>query len=247
MFDLIIGKTRRLPSHATLLIVISTMAQGVAALVAVMGSAPFIAQQIPRMPTMVAFVAPAPSPPTPPAPPRSAVQRSAQLKPVARAEPVRSIRDDSAPVDESRSTEHGQTGPPSVDDGVRGGVEGGVPSGIVGGFVESAPEPPPPPVEAPPVRIGGTILSPTLVHRVEPVYPPAAAVARLQGLVILEAIIDRDGTVSDVKVLRTAGSILDREALTAVRQWRYAPLVVNGRSLRFVVTVMLTFSVANAT
>jgi protein TonB len=85
------------------------------------------------------------------------------------------------------------------------------------------------------------------VHRVEPVYPPAAAVARLQGLVILEAIIDRDGTVSDVKVLRTAGSILDREALTAVRQWRYAPLVLNGRSLRFVVTVMLTFSVANAT
>ncbi len=65
----------------------------------------------------------------------------------------------------------------------------------------------------------------------------------MQGLVILETLVDRDGTVEDVKVLRSAGSVLDREALAAVRQWRYAPLILNGRPLRFVVTVTLSFAV----
>jgi len=99
----------------------------------------------------------------------------------------------------------------------------------------------------PTIRIGGKIQSPRLLHRVEPFYPPAAVIARLQGLVILEALVDRDGTVVDVKVLRSAGSVLDREALIAVRQWRYAPLVLNGQRLRFVVTVILSFSVQSAT
>ena len=74
-----------------------------------------------------------------------------------------------------------------------------------------------------------------------------AVSARLQGVVILEALVDREGTVADVKVLRSAGSVLDREALIAVRQWRYAPLVLNGQRLRFVVTVILSFSVESAT
>ena len=85
------------------------------------------------------------------------------------------------------------------------------------------------------------------MHRVEPFYPLVAVSAHLQGLVILEALVDRDGTVADVKVLRSAGSVLDREALFAVRQWRYAPLVLNGHRLRFVVTVILSFSVESAT
>ena len=59
---------------------------------------------------------------------------------------------------------------------------------------------------------------PTLIHRVEPYYPPTAVDARLQGLVILEAIIDRDGTVAEVKVLRSASTLLDREAVLAVKQ-----------------------------
>ena len=66
--------------------------------------------------------------------------------------------------------------------------------------------------------------------------------ARLQGMVILEAIVDRDGTVAEVKVLRSASTLLDREALIAVRQWRYSPLVLNGQRERFVLTVMLSFS-----
>jgi len=250
MFDLITGKARRLPSHSTLPIVISTTAQAAAAaVVAVLVTGLFVAEQIPKVPTMLAFVAPPPSPPPPPAPPPPP-QSSASVKPVTRADPVLSTREDVAPVDESRSSEPETTGPPSFDDGVVGGIEGGIPGGIAGGLSGGLPEPPPPPPvhEAPPpIRIGGKIQSPRLLHRVEPFYPPAAVIARLQGLVILEALVDRDGTVVDVKVLRSAGSVLDREALTAVRQWRYAPLVLNGQRLRFVATVILSFSVESAT
>jgi TonB family protein len=60
--------------------------------------------------------------------------------------------------------------------------------------------------------------------------------------VILEAIVDRDGTVAEVKVLRSASALLDREALIAVRQWRYTPLVLNGQRERFILTVTLSFN-----
>jgi periplasmic protein TonB len=246
MFDLIRGKARHLPSHSTLPIVISTTAQAAAAAVAVMVTALFVAEQIPKAPTMLAFVAPPPSPPLPPAPPPPPAQRSASVEPVTRAEPVLSTREDLVPVDEVRSSQPEATGPPSFDDGVAGGIEGGVPGGIAGGLVGGLPEPPPPPPvpeTPPPIRIGGKIQAPTLLRRVEPVYPPVAVSARLQGLVILEALVDHDGTVADVKVLRSAGPVLDREALIAVRQWQYSPLVLNGGRKRFVLTVMLWFSV----
>jgi protein TonB len=67
--------------------------------------------------------------------------------------------------------------------------------------------------------------------------------ARLQGMVILEAIVDRDGSVAEVKVLRSVNPLLDREAVLAVKQWRYSPLVLNGLRERFVLTVMLSFSI----
>jgi protein TonB len=91
------------------------------------------------------------------------------------------------------------------------------------------------------VRVGGQIEVPALVHRVEPNYPPIAVNAHLQGLVILEAIVERDGSVGEVKVLKSAGALLDREALIAVRQWRYSPLVLNGVRERFILTVTLSF------
>jgi protein TonB len=245
MFDLIAGKARHVPSHSTLPIIISTVAQAATAAVAITVSALLVAEHIPTIPTMLAFVPPAPSPPPPPAPPPPA-QRSASVTPVTRAEPAGSTREEAVAVDEARSSEPETTDAPSFGDGVASGVEGGVPGGIAGGLVGGLPEPPPPPPLPPapsPIRIGGKIQSPTLLHRVEPVYPPVAVSARLQGVVILEALVERDGTVVDVRVLRSAGSVLDREALIAVRQWRYAPLRLNGQHLRFVVTVVLSFTV----
>jgi periplasmic protein TonB len=247
MFDLITGKARHLPSHPTLPIVMSTIAQAAAGVVAVIVPVLLIAEQIPNVPTMLAFVAPAPSPP-PPAPPPA--QHSAPVKPATQVEPTSSMREVVAPVDMPRSIEPEPAGPSFLDDRVAGGVEGGVPGGIAGGLVGGLPEPPPPPPvlePPPPIRVGGKIHAPALLHRVEPFYPPAAVRARLEGLAILEALVDRDGSVAEVTVLRSAGSVLDREALIAVRQWRYSPLVQNGQPRRFVVTVILSFSVEGKT
>jgi protein TonB len=239
MFDTVTGKARHLPSHAALPIMLSTTAQAAAVAAVLVVPALFVAEQIPEIPTMMAFVAPPPPPPAPPPPP---MQRPAPAKP-APAVPSRSEM--VAPVEEPREISLEPVAAEEFDEGVPGGVEGGVPGGIVGGVVGGLPEPPPPPpppaASRPPIRIGGQIQAPTLIHRVEPSYPPTAVDAHLQGIVILEAIVDRDGTVAEVKVLRSANGLLDREALIAVRQWRYSPLVLNGQRERFVLTVTLSF------
>jgi protein TonB len=65
----------------------------------------------------------------------------------------------------------------------------------------------------------------------------------VQGVVILEAVVDREGSVEDVRVLRSI-PLLDRAAIDAVRQWRYSPLLLNGRPERFVLTVTVSFSLS---
>jgi protein TonB len=243
MFDTITGKASHLPSHATLPIFVSTTAQALAVTTILVLPALFVAEQIPEIPTIMAFVAPPPAPPAPPPPP---MQRPAPAKPVVQAQPAPSTSNLVAPVEVPKAIEPEPAGPEYLDEGVPGGVEGGVPGGIAGGVLGGLPEPPPPPPAPPatkaPVRIGGQIQAPTLVHRVEPYYPQTAVDARLQGLVILEAIVDRDGTVAEVKVLRSANTLLDREAVLAVKQWRYSPLVLNGQRERFVLTVTLSFN-----
>lgn len=143
--------------------------------------------------------------------------------------------------------------PESLDEegfeGVPGGVEGGIPGGVVGGVVgglmaEIPPPPPPPPapVSRAPVRTGGNLQAPALLKRVEPIYPPMAVQAFITGTAILEATVDENGAVEDVKVLRSASAILDRAALEAVRQWQYEPLLLNGIRTRFILTVVLSFN-----
>ena len=82
----------------------------------------------------------------------------------------------------------------------------------------------------------------TLVKRVEPTYPEIALVAKVTGLVILEASVAADGSVESVRVLRSV-KFLDEAAIDAVKQWRYAPLVLNGIPTPFVLSVTLNFSV----
>jgi protein TonB len=127
--------------------------------------------------------------------------------------------------------------------GVVGGVEGGIPGGVLGGLlggtVVELPPPPPPPAK--PVRIGGNITAPNLVHRVEPVYPGVAVSAKVSGTVILESTVDEAGMVTDVRVLRSI-QLLDQAAIKAVKQWRYEPLVLNGIRAPFILVVTLTFS-----
>jgi TonB family protein len=78
-----------------------------------------------------------------------------------------------------------------------------------------------------PIRIGsGQGLS--LLKRVEPVYPPAMQAARVEGTVVLDATIGRDGSVGDVKVLKSSGPMFERAAVEAVKQWRYSPIPFEG-------------------
>ena len=95
-------------------------------------------------------------------------------------------------------------------------MPGGIPGGVVGGLLESKIIPPPPPLPQPvvqpaPVRVGGALTAPTLLSRVAPEYPSIAVNARVEGVVILEAIVDRQGRVEDVKVLRSI-TLLDAAA-----------------------------------
>jgi TonB family protein len=91
-----------------------------------------------------------------------------------------------------------------------------------------------------PVRVGGAVDPPRKVRHVSPVYPPAARAARRQGLVILEAVITRDGSVGRVRVMRSA-ALLDQAVIDAVRQWRYAPTLYSGRPIEVVITAPMLF------
>jgi periplasmic protein TonB len=239
MFDLVTGQTGHLPRHATLPILMSTAAQVIVVGSAIVIPLLLVTNSMPEIPTMMAFVVAPPPPPLPPPPPAPAQAKAAATPAAAPTNPA------AAPIEPPTTIAAERPSDEGVYDGVPGGVEGGVPGGVLGGVVGGLPEappPPPPPVTAKgPVRVGGQIQVPALLKRVEPVYPPIAVSAHLEGLVILEAIIDRDGTVSEVKVLRSLHPLLDREAENAVKQWRYSPLVLNGTRERFMLTVTLSF------
>ena len=242
MFDLITGQTRHIPSKPGVPILISMSAQ-VALVGAMLVPVLFFTGALPEVPTMMAFVAEASAPPPPPPPPpppaaKSPGPASAKPAPSPGAAPV----EPPSTIQPERPNDEG-------DIGVPGGVEGGIPGGVLGGVVGGLPgdiPPPPPPAPPPPprapVRVGGQIQAPALVSKVDPIYPEVAVSARIRGVVILEANVDRDGHVVDVKVLRTANRLLDHAAITAVRQWQYRPLVLNGSPEPFILTVVLTFN-----
>jgi TonB family protein len=108
---------------------------------------------------------------------------------------------------------------------------------------EVAPEPPPveqptemaPPQPAGPVRVAPG-QGPGLIKRVEPEYPPIARAARMEGSVIVDAVIQKDGTVTDVKIIRSTNPLFDEPTLQAVRQWRFTPFEYD-----VVLTVTVTF------
>ena len=90
------------------------------------------------------------------------------------------------------------------------------------------------------MRAGSTLMSPRLVTRVEPVYPPQALAARAEGNVLVEAKLDTSGKVTDATVLQSI-PLLDQAALDAVRQWVYAPMCLEGRAISAVIVVVVPF------
>jgi protein TonB len=117
--------------------------------------------------------------------------------------------------------------------------------GIISGAVTdpAAIVAPPPVVKAPaqPVRVGGAVRTPIKTVHVNPVYPPIALSARIQGIVIIEATIAEDGHVRDARVLRSI-PLLDQSALDAVMQWRFTPTTLNGAPVPVIMTVTVNFT-----
>jgi len=248
MFDLVTGNSTHIPNRPALpIVLISIMEAAVIGIIVVIPIL-FMTDALPQIPTMMAFVATAPAPPPPPPPPPPAQAAKAEPKAVP-------VNPNAAPVEAPQTIEpeHVVAAVAKDNEGIAGGVEGGiaggVPGGVVGGIFNEVPPPPPPPPAAPhgPVRIGGQLQAPALLKRVEPLYPPLAVRAHLTGVVILEATVDQDGKVVSATVLRSAGALLDNEALIAVKQWRYSPLTLNGRHESFILTVTLSFNLTQAT
>ena len=85
------------------------------------------------------------------------------------------------------------------------------------------------------------LIQPTLTKRVRPVYPHTAEAARVQGVVVLKASIDRMGKVSNVEIVRSPSDMLNEAAIAAVRQWEYKPATVKGVPISSSVDVELPF------
>jgi TonB family protein len=109
-------------------------------------------------------------------------------------------------------------------------------------------EPQPPPVRLKPSAVRGCddgVELPQVLVRTKPEYPPAAQAKRLGGIVLLDGVIEADGTVGDVVVVHSldAASGLDAEAVKAFKSWRFTPGTVSGRQTAVVVGVQLKFDV----
>jgi protein TonB len=101
--------------------------------------------------------------------------------------------------------------------------------------------PQPAPARKDPVPVGGVIRPPTRVVYVQPIYPPTALAARIEGIVILQAVIDEKGSVREVNVLR-GHPLLTDAAVHAVGQWRFTPTLLNGTAVPVVMTVTVAFT-----
>lgn len=199
---------------------------------------------LPRQQLLTFLEAPPPPPPPPAAPAATAVRvvkvtsdiANGQLRTPSRIPAkVQLIKEDDAP-------------PPAVLSGVVGGVPGGIPGGqlggVIGGIISSASTGAAAPnlTKATPqrVRVSQGVITGLLIYRIEPTYPPVARAAHIQGVVVLAAIIDKDGNIQNLQVV-SGHPLLAPAAIEAVKQWRYKPFLLNGQPLEVETTVNVMF------
>jgi TonB family protein len=95
-----------------------------------------------------------------------------------------------------------------------------------------------------PIRVGGAVQQTYLLRQIAPQYPPAAREARLQGVVVFEALITKEGRIGSLKAV-TGNPILIEAAKIAVAQWVYRPTVVNGQPVEVVTPITVNFAFSN--
>jgi len=91
-----------------------------------------------------------------------------------------------------------------------------------------------------PIRVGGQVKRPRLIFGPEPEYPPLAKHAKINGAVVIEAVIDTQGNVVDMHLV-SGNPLLEKAAMDALRQWKYEPTLVGGQPYPVRMLVTITF------
>ncbi len=94
-----------------------------------------------------------------------------------------------------------------------------------------------------PIRVGGNVAAANLVSQARPVYPPEAKEKRIQGVVRLEATIDKEGHIADLMLVSGPPELV-RSAVDAVRQWVYRPTLLNGEPVTVLTTVDVNYTLS---
>ena len=197
---------------------------------------------LPKQQLMTFLVAPPPPPPPPP-PPAAAVVKVVKMQselingqlrtPTKIPQKVQMIKEEESP-------------PPMMGSGVVGGVPGGVPGGsmggVIGGMLSSTAVVPK--VATPTrVRVSSGVSTGLLIRKVTPNYPPLARQARIQGQVVLQAEISKEGTIQNLQLI-SGHPMLAPAAIEAVKQWRYKPYLLNGEPVAVETQVVVNFSLS---
>jgi len=200
-------------------------------------------EALPKGTTMFMLVAPPPPPPPPP-PAAAAVQHvkviqtdivNGELRtPTKIPQKIKMIQEDEAP-------------PAMASTGVVGGVPGGIPGGSMGGVIGSVLSSTPtvaPHIATPQrVRVSSGVSNGLLIRKVNPTYPPLARQARIQGTVVLQAQISKDGSIENLQLI-SGHPMLAPAAIEAVKQWKYKPYLLNGEPVEVDTQVQVNFTLA---
>jgi len=127
-----------------------------------------------------------------------------------------------------------------------GDILSNVPDGTVGTFMTGVssvvPLPPKPAVQK--LRVSSGVAEGMLLQQVKPQYPSAARIARIEGRVILQAVIGKDGEIENLHVI-SGHPLLAPAALEAVKQWHYKPYLLNGEPVEVETQVVVNFRLAH--
>ena len=201
-------------------------------------------EALPKTQLMTFLVAPPPPPPPPPPPAAAPIKVVKQVQtdiingelrtPTKIPQKVEMIKEEEAP-------------PPTMSAGVVGGVPGGVPGGqmggVIGGIISSTPVAVPKVATPQRVRVSQGVTQGLLIHKVQPAYPPLARQARIQGTVLLQAEISKDGTIENLRLI-SGHPMLAPAAIEAVKQWRYKPYILNGEPVEVDTQITVNFTLA---
>jgi protein TonB len=190
-----------------------------------------------------------PAPPGPPPPPAAAPQAPRATKSITRlVQGGRMMAPSVIPKNISLIKEAPL--PPETEGGVVGGVPGGVPGGtlggVLGGIIGGSASPvasvgPPPPPAKRVIRVGGRVDPPKQTYAAEVKYPAIAKAAKVEGVVVIDAIIDEQGNVVQAHVVSGPGLLIGA-ALESVGKWKYEPTRLNGEPVSVEMHVQVHFT-----